>query len=148
MYEKIQFVAFKTIFGLNEFQNFLLKMKKIDEFGLNYHRYRVQPLVLHILKCSFWKYQSESSISDTFSISITALFIKLKTYAVIHNYLKMELLNIGFRTHYYSWLQEITINVYLRLPLVSRKQVIGLRAIIIVMNKKIHDLIASTAQKK
>ena len=32
---------------------FLLKMKKIDNYGLNYHRYRVQPLVLRILKCFF-----------------------------------------------------------------------------------------------
>ena len=32
---------------------FLLKMKKIDKFGLNYHRYMVQPLVLSILRCSF-----------------------------------------------------------------------------------------------
>ena len=31
----------------------LLKMKKIDNYGLNYHRYRVQPLVLRILRRSF-----------------------------------------------------------------------------------------------
>ena len=37
---------------------FYLKMKKkIYKFGLNYHRYMVQPIVLHILRCSFWKYQ-------------------------------------------------------------------------------------------
>ena len=32
---------------------FLLKMKKIDKFRLNYHRCMIQPLVLNILKCSF-----------------------------------------------------------------------------------------------
>ena len=35
---------------------FLLKMKEIHKFGLNYHRYIVQPLVLRILRRSFWKY--------------------------------------------------------------------------------------------
>ena len=35
------------------FKIFLLKMKKIAKFGLNYHRYMVQPLVLRILRCSF-----------------------------------------------------------------------------------------------
>ena len=34
------------------FKIFLLKMKKIDNFGLNYHRYMVQPLVLRILRRS------------------------------------------------------------------------------------------------
>ena len=37
---------------LNEFQFFFFKMKKMDKFGLNYHRYIVQSLVLHILRCS------------------------------------------------------------------------------------------------
>ena len=40
----------------SHFKIFLLKMKKIDNYGLNYHRYRVQPLVLRILRRSFWKY--------------------------------------------------------------------------------------------
>ena len=37
----------------SNFKIFLLKMKKIDNYGLNYHRYMVQPLVLRILRCSF-----------------------------------------------------------------------------------------------
>ena len=56
MYGRNQSVAFfQTIFQRNEFQNIFIK--KINKFGLNYHRYMVQPLVLHILKCSFLKYQ-------------------------------------------------------------------------------------------
>ena len=43
------------------FKNFLLKMKKVDKFGLNYHRHIVQELVLSILRCSFWKYQYKIS---------------------------------------------------------------------------------------
>ena len=30
----------------SKFKIFLLKMKKIENYGLNYHRYIVQPLVL------------------------------------------------------------------------------------------------------
>ena len=37
----------------SNFKIFLLKMKKMDNYGSNYHRYRVQPLVLRILRCSF-----------------------------------------------------------------------------------------------
>ena len=32
---------------------FLFKMKKINKFGLNYHRYMVHPLVKRILRRSF-----------------------------------------------------------------------------------------------
>ena len=42
--------------GQFSFPNFLLKMKKIDKYGLSYHRWMVQPLVLRILRCSFCKY--------------------------------------------------------------------------------------------
>ena len=37
----------------SNFKIFLLKMKKIDNYDLNYHRYMVQPLVLRILRRSF-----------------------------------------------------------------------------------------------
>ena len=48
MHERNQSNAFQTI------RNFyLFKMKKIDNYGLNYHRYMVQPLVLRILRRSF-----------------------------------------------------------------------------------------------
>ena len=35
------------------FKKILLKMKKVDKFGLKYHKYRVQPLVLRVLGRSF-----------------------------------------------------------------------------------------------
>ena len=38
------------------FKMFLLRMKKIDKFGLNYHRYIIQPLV-----CVFWGALSENT---------------------------------------------------------------------------------------
>ena len=38
---------------LNEFQNFFAKIKKkIDKFGLNFHRYMIQLLILRILRRS------------------------------------------------------------------------------------------------
>ena len=37
----------------SKFQNFFVKNEKIDNYGSNYHRYIFQPLVLHILRCSF-----------------------------------------------------------------------------------------------
>ena len=54
MYERKQSIVsrlFSNTFLNDSFQNFWLKMKKIDTFGLNYHTWKVQPLVLGILKC-------------------------------------------------------------------------------------------------
>ena len=48
--KEINLILFRRLSG---FKIFLLKMKKIDNYGLNYHRYRVQPLVLRILRHSF-----------------------------------------------------------------------------------------------
>ena len=48
--KEINLMLFRRFSG---FKTFLLKMKKIDNYGLNYHRYMVQPLVLRIMKYSF-----------------------------------------------------------------------------------------------
>ena len=57
MYERNQPNAFQSIFCHFEISNLFVKNEKIDNYGLNYHRYMAQPLVLHILRCSFLKYQ-------------------------------------------------------------------------------------------
>ena len=50
MCERNQSNAFQTIFWS---QNFFDKNEKNDNYGLGYHRYMVQPLVLRILRRSF-----------------------------------------------------------------------------------------------
>ena len=48
----------RPISDIYKFQNFFVKNEKEnDNYGLNYHRYTVQPLVLHILWRSFQKCQ-------------------------------------------------------------------------------------------
>ena len=37
----------------SNFKFFFVKNEKIDNYGLNYHRYKVQPLVFRIFRCSF-----------------------------------------------------------------------------------------------
>ena len=81
------------------FQNFFVKKwKKIYKFGLNYHRCMVQPLVLRILKCSFWKYQQENFLPrkgyfPTYRGSIAPIHTKIMydfTIVIINKYFYLK----------------------------------------------------------
>ena len=54
MNERNTYIVFQTISKtFPNFQKFFVTNEKIDKFGLNYHRYIVQPLVLRILRHYF-----------------------------------------------------------------------------------------------
>ena len=51
--KEINLIPSRQFSDICKFQNFFIKNEKIDNYGLNYHRYMVQPLVLRILRYSF-----------------------------------------------------------------------------------------------